>query len=417
MAHKNTYQKNKRNIKTQSVLSKQIIDLQAKADKIIKESQLLASIAGEIKDRSRKTIQTWRATIRMAENYDNPKWHVMQDLIDDIIIDAHLASVIQIRKSSTLNTRFQIVDKKTNKKLEEQTDFINKKWFYDFLDNALDAIIRKYSLIEITRNGDKVVLQIIPHRNVCIQKHIVFPEVSADDGIDYREYANVIEIVHNSQFGILNDVAANVIWKRNLLQSNAEFAEKFGMPLITAITNNRAEASKINDAIKNFGENGTSVLPTGTEIQIHDLANAGNPEAVYLLPAEFHDKQISKRFIGSTTITDQGANRAQTEIHEDTLNFKISQDDKRFISFIINDNLLPILQNIGFPFNTETMQFCFDETENLTLKEQWEITRDALNFYELDENTIRETFNLPITGKKEQPTFPAGGGAFSANFR
>lgn len=375
---------------------------------------IVLQIAQEFKDRSRKDVQKWRQAILAAEKPDDPRWFMMQDLIDNLLIDAHLASVIGIRKSATLNHRFYVFDKQTSEKLDEQTDLFNKKWFYDFVDFALDAIARKYSIMQLFRDGNSVKIDLIPHRNVCPQLHRIYNEVAGNSFIDYSVVPNVIEVLHSSAFGLINDVAANVIMKTNLMQSNAEFSERFGMPLITATTANRADVQRIEQGLKNLGEAGTGVLPTGADIKVHALANAGNPEKVYLEPAEFHDKQVSKRFLGSTTIIDEGANRAQTQVHVDTLDDKLSLDDKRMISFVINDKLFPILQSFGFPINNETMQFQFDETEDLTLLDQWKITNEALNRYDLDEEEVRKTFNLPITGTKQQ-TFAPGG--LSANFR
>ncbi|MDL2289895.1 DUF935 domain-containing protein [Paludibacteraceae bacterium OttesenSCG-928-F17] len=378
------------------------------------ESDIILKIQQEFQDRSRKTINTWRSSIRQAENPDDPRWYLMQDLIDDIITDAHLSSVIGIRKSATLNHRFYVIDKKSGEQLDEQTDFLNKKWFYDFLDAALDAIPRKYSVMQFFRIGESVRFDLIPRRNVCPQLKRVYKEVSGNDYIDYSTIPNVIEIQHSTKFGLINDVAANVIWKRNLMQSNAEFSERFGMPLITATTSNKADVPRIESGLKNLGESGTGVLPNGSNIQVHALANAGNPEKVYLEPAKFHDEQVSKRFLGSTTVTDEGANRAQTQAHMDTLNDKIALDDKRLVMFIVNDMLFPLLQSFGFNFNTETMAYRFDETEDLTLTEQWKITSDSLIHYDLDEDEIKKTFNLPIVGKKQNNSF---GNGFTANFQ
>jgi hypothetical protein len=376
-------------------------------------SDIVLKLQQEFQDRNRKDIQKWRQSITAAENPEDPRWFLLQDLIDDISLDAHLSSVKDVRKAATLNHRFYVTDRKTGAKFDEQTDFLNNKWFYDFLDAALEAINRKYSVLQFFRVGDDVRFDIIPHRNVCPQKKRIYLEVSGSTFINYAELPNVIEINHSSKFGLINDVAPNVIWKRNLIQANAEFSERFGMPLITATTSNKQDVDRIDKALKNLGEAGTGVLPTGTDIQVHALANAGNPEKVYLEPAKFHDEQVSKRFLGSTTMTDEGANRAQTEVHQATLDDKISLADKRMIMFAVTKDLFPLLQSLGFPFDNTKMGFQFDETEDLTLTEQWKITSEALNNYDLDEQEIAKTFNLPITGKKEYN--PLGG--FSGNFQ
>lgn len=378
-------------------------------------SDIVLKLYQEFQDRSRKNIQKWRQAIMAAENPDDPRWYPMQDLIDDIIIDAHLSSVMGIRKAATLNHRYYVLDKNTSEQLDEQTNFLTRKWFYDFINDALGAIDRKYAVVQMFRVGNTMRYDLIPHRNVCIQKKRIYLEAGGDAFIDYSGVPNVIEIVHNSKFGILNDVAPNVIWKRNLMQANAEFSERFGMPLITATTSNKQDVPRIESGLKNLGEAGTGVLPTGTDIQVHALANAGNPEKVYLEPAKFHDNQVSKRYLGSTTVVDEGANRSQTQVHVETLDDKIATDDKRMIMFIVNDVLFPLLQSFGFPFDNKKMAFQFDETEDLTLNEQWEITNGALTHYELDEQKVAQTFNLPITGKKERTANPFNG--FSANFQ
>lgn len=376
---------------------------------------LAVAIAQEFKDRSRKNIQSWRNGTRAAEDPENPRWFILQDLIDDLTLDAHLASVIDVRKAATLNHRFYVRDKKTQEKLDDLTNFMNKQWFYEFLDKALDSIARKYTIAQGFKNGDYPIFSYLPRRNVCPQLGRLYIEVSGDKYIDYRSQPNIIEIIHPSDFGLINDVAPNVIWKRNALQSYAEFTEKYGQPLITATTNNKTEIPRINQSLKTLGESATGVLPHGTTITVHDLANAGNPEKTYIENAKFQDNQVSKRWVGSTTMVDEGANRSQTEVHEKTLDDKISLSDKRNMMFCVNDQLFPILQSLGFPFDNTKHEFVFDETESLTLSEQWKITEAAMREgYEMDEDELRKTFNLPITGKKERVN-PFGG--FGANFQ
>jgi phage putative head morphogenesis protein, SPP1 gp7 family len=364
-------------------------------------SDIVLKIAQEFQDRARKSIDTWRKTIKAAEDPEDPRWYLLQDMIDDLILDAHLSSVIDVRKMGTLNHRFYVTDINSGEQLDEQSKMLNKQWFYDFLDVAMDAIFRKYTLVQFFYNGVEPRFDIIPRRNVCPQMKRVYLEVGGNKFIDYSTETDVVEILHSSKFGLINTVAPNVIWKRNLMQSNAEFSERFGMPLITATTSNKHDVPRIEAGLKNLGEAGSGVLPTGSDIKVHALANAGNPEKVYLDPAKFHDNQVSKCIIGSTTMVDEGANRSQTQVHQDTLDDKISAADKRMIMFVVNDKLFPLLQSFGLPFDNTKMAFQFDETEDLSLTEQWKITYDAMNKFDLDEKELKKTFNLPIIGKVE----------------
>lgn len=380
------------------------------APKAIPTTDIILKIIQEIQDRSRKDIKKWRQAIQAIENSEDPRWFLLQDMYEDLLTDGHLGSVMELRSAATLNHPFYVTDM-DGKPLDEQTRFLQKQWFFNFIDHALDAIYFKYALFQFIRVGETVAFDLINRRNTEPTNKRVYFEVSGSSFIDYTSEPDVIEILHKSKFGIMNDVIPNLIWKRNLLQSNAEFSEKFGMPLITALTANKADVSKIDAALKNLGEAGTGVLPKGSEIQVHDLANSGNPEKVYLDPANFHNKEISKRFVGSTTMVDEGANRAQTQVHQETLDDKLALKDRRMIMFAVNDQLFPVLQSLGFPFDNTKMSFSFDENESLSISDEWKITSEALQHYDLDEKVVAKKFNLAIKGIKR----PVGG--LSQNFQ
>lgn len=375
-------------------------------------SDIIIKLYTEYQDRNRKKIDTWRQALEAAENPEDPRWYLMQDLIEDLIIDAHLSSVIDVRKTATLNHSFYVIDKKTGEKLEEQTDTLQSEWFYNFVDVALDAIFRKYSLLQVYKSNEVPAFELIPRRNICPTWRRVYLEVAGEKFINYNEFPDVIEIVHQSKFGLINDVIPNVIWKRSALQAYAEYSERFGFPLITATTSNKKEVPAIEKGLKNLGQSGSGVLPSGTDITIHDLANSGNPEKVFVENAKLQDNQVSKRMVGSTTMVDEGSNRAQTQVHAETLDDKISVSDRRFITFLVNNKLFPQLQRIGFKFDNTKMAFQFDESKELGLKDQWDIVSDAMNRYELDENVLIKRFNLPIIGKKKD-----SGSGFSQNFQ
>ena len=393
---------------------------------------ILIKIFQEFTDRSRKDIKKWRDAISIAEYQGNNRWYAMQDLFSDRSMDAHLASVIDIRKAATMNHRFYVVDA-NGEELPEQTAFLNKQWFFEFLSAALDAAFYKYSVLQFLPEnpaapGSGPMLSLVPRRNCCPQSKRIYLEIMGDAFIDYSTMPDVVEVLHPAPFGLLNDVVPNVIWKRNSLQSYAEFSEKYGQPLITATTLNKTDVPRIEAQLKIIGEASRAVLPQGTTINVHDMANAGDPEKCYLMQARFHDEQSSKRLIGSTTMADQGANRSQTEVHERTLNDKIAASDKRQVMFTVNGQLMPLLQRMGYKFDNTKMFFRFDETEELNLTEHWKIVNEAMATYEIDEAWVSKTFNFPITGRKESsvnlPT-PAKGakpskgakGSFSANFR
>lgn len=375
---------------------------------------IAVQIHQEFQDRSRKNIAKWRKAMIAAENPEDPRNYTLQDIIDDLLdCDGHLSSVVDIRKDATLNHRFYIRDKKTKQTLDEATDIINKMWFFDFLNHALDSILRGYSVVQILREGDNIHTKLLPHRNVCTKLGRLYIEVAGNTYVQYNQVVGVVEMKYKKKFGVINSIIPNAIWKRDALQAYAEFAERFGKPLITATTANRAETPRIAQSLRELGDSASAVFPIGADIKVHDLANAGNPEKTYIGNAHLQDQQMSKRIVGSTTITDEGANRAQTQVHSQNLDDKIATADKRFVTFMVNDKLFPALAAIGLPINPKTMEFVFDETEGLTLTEQWSITKGAIDAgYEMEEEELKKIFNLPIVGKRK-----TAGAGMMANFR
>lgn len=92
----------------------------------------LVEIVQNFKDNSRKDIDKWRKALVMAYHPENPKLNFLYDLIDDLKTDGHLQSQIQMRKMSTLNTDFQIINRKSGEINEELTFIIRQQWFYKF---------------------------------------------------------------------------------------------------------------------------------------------------------------------------------------------------------------------------------------------------------------------------------------------
>lgn len=370
------------------------------------DEAIIKAIVAEFKDVTRKDIQKWRKAITAAENPNEPRWAAMQDLIDEMLIDGHVESVLVIRYAATLNHRFVVKDLATGKPLEEQTKLLRKQWFYQFLEACCDALVHKYNVVQIISVEEKLKVVPVPYRNISITEQRMYLEAFGTKYVDYMEVPGIIEINHRSRLGIINSVIPNIIWKRNAMQAWAEFSEKFGQPLITATTANRNDIKRIEMMLRALGEAAQAVMPHGTDVKIHDLANAGNPVNTYEKQIRLHDEQISKPIVGSATMTDTAANRSQTEVHERTLDDKIATNDKRFFGFIVNDQLFPVLQEMGQPFDNTKMEFVFDETETMTMSEHWKMVFEATDKFDVDTEWIATTFNIPITGVKTTTAEP-----------
>lgn len=360
---------------------------------------IINQLAAEFADISRKDIQAWRQALDAANNAENPRWVMLQDLYEYLRSDAHLGSQMDIRRGLTEGNRFYIKDASTSKENPEKTKLLEKEWIFDLIGDMVDHVFYGYTVIQIT---DPVLgtYDVLPRRNFIPQKNILLFEASGENGIDVNDPAfrgTIIVVKSRDKYGIMNDIVPDLIWKKNARQAWAMFSEKFGIPLTTATTTTRdkTELNRIETMLKMLGKAAQAVFPQGTTIDVKDSATKGDPYNVFLKQMEYCDAQISKRILGGTMISDNGSSKSQGTVHENTMGI-IAERDRKKSEFAFNNKVLPLL---GFAENDE---FVYDRTEALTLTEHWNIISGALDKgFEIDNDWLSSTFNFPITGKKE----------------
>ena len=374
-----------------------------------KDIAVINKIVGEFANRSRQDIQDWRQAIDAADNPEEPRWAPLQDLYEYLRPDGDLGGAMELRKGATEANRFLIRDKKTGEEVSEKTDLLKKEWFFNMISDLLDFIFFGYSLVQIVsaENGE---YSLIPRRNFVPQRELILFEAFGDKGISIKDAAiadSFILIKNQYKFGIMNDVVPNLIWKKNALQAFAEFAEKFGLPLMTATTNksNDADIARIDSMLEKLGQASRAVLPEGTTLDIKNEAKQGDPYNVFLKQVEYTDTTVAKRFLGGTMINADGSSYSQSQIHSDTFKYVIAEKDRRSIEFAVNNQLFPILKAAGFPL-TDTEEFEFDRTEDLDMTEHWTVVSGLLDKgYTIPDVWLSETFNVPIEGR-EKPEPP-----------
>jgi SPP1 gp7 family putative phage head morphogenesis protein len=370
----------------------------------------VVNIVEGFKDRSRKNIDKWRKAVLFTQLKENPRFQDYHDLIDDLMTDGHLQSQINLRVSSTLNTDFHIINRKSGEENEELSHVLRQQWFFEALETYLMSIVRGFELIEFTSfEGDRIKTNIIPQRHLIPTQGKVIPDLSNPDAyIDFNDPALdpwVLRLNKPGNLGIMNNIVPALIWKRNVEQSWAEFCERFGIPLITATTNARDNKSidEVHDMLIGVGEASVGTFPHGTEIKFHE-ANRTDAFNVYKEFILLNTDQVSKQLVGSTMLSDQGTNRSQTEVHERGLDDKIAASDKRSVMFMVNDQLLPLLKYHGYPVSDDDIFEFKTAEQEVELKELWSITSGLLTQgYPVEQNWISKTFNIPFEGDRNLP--------------
>ncbi len=367
----------------------------------------VVNIVEGFKDRSRKDIDKWRKAVLFTQLQDKPRFQDYHDLIDDLLTDGHLQSQITLRLSSTLNTDFHILNRRTGEENEDLTHVFRQQWFFEMVEEYLMSVLRGFKLIEFASfEGEKIKTNVIPQRHVVPTKGRIIPDLANPDYfIDFTDKALepwLLQLNKTHNLGILNNIVPALIWKRNVEQSWAEFCERFGIPLITATTPAR-DASTINDVhdmLIGVGEASVGTFPQGTDIKFHE-ANRTDAFNVYKEFINLNMDQVSKQLVGSTMLSDQGTNRSQTEVHERGLDDKIAASDKRAVQFMVNDQLLPLLRLHGYKISDDDVFEFKTAEQEVELDTLWNITSGLLNQgFNVEQQWISKTFNIPIEGQR-----------------
>jgi len=369
-------------------------------------------IVQEYKDKNAKDNKEWRDAYALADDPTNPQWHLLQDLYDYVLVDAHTHSLIELRHMATLSTPFYVIDATSGQEQSEKTLLLKKQWFYTLCSEVLMSRARAYTVAQLI-SSETMEFFYVPRRNFVPQKNFIRQSVQGNIGVSINDdaFAGVINVKDNYLFGYLNDIVPLILWKMNAMMSWAEAAERYGIPPLIATTTRRDDKSisDIQNMLSSIGESLTAVLPEGTKIEVMANAEKVDPEKMFRTLVQTCDEQISKRILGGTMITDNGSSRSQSEVHQSNFDDKVAESDKRFLEFFVNDQLLPLMGVFS-----ENDRFEFDRSQELTLKEHWEIVQGILQTHEVDEEWLKKTFQVPITGKKINPAF--GGGNASLNF-
>ena len=372
---------------------------------------IIMQIAKSYKDRSRKEIQSWRMSLMAIDHIETPRYTRYFDLQEDLVTDGTYKTQVLLRKSATLSVDFQIRNRKTGEINELGSELFQQKWFYKYLNIELDSIILGTRVIEFLEfNGHSIKFAIIPPRNTVPKQKRIYPDLGKDNAfIQYDDPIYkpwVIELNPDNHLGLINDIIPNLIWKRNVAQSWAEFCEKFGMPLISATTNNNntAHIDNVEKQLLALAEASVGIFPEGTSIKF-DEANRTDAFNVYSKFIEHNSNEISGVLVGSNTLGSNESNRSNTEVHERSLDYKISQADRRDITFTVNDELIPLLKMQGYSYLSDDDVFEWIESkEEIDLTQYWAIVQGLMQSYEIEQDWISETFNIPIVGKKQAIT-------------
>lgn len=381
-----------------------------KAESIIK--QLEVTTPALVKN----DIAAWRMSHQMALNVENPNRVPLYNIYDFTTnIDTHLTGVVNRTKLGIMQQRLKVTDK-NGKEDYELTKLFRTPWFVKFMSLALDAEYYGNSLIQLGNVIDDRIMglmyfdgvELVDRRHVIPELGVIVREQGDDPktGHPYRTGSITnwcIEAGEKDSLGLFLKVTPHVISKKHVQIFWDNFAERFGIPLIYAITQSRSAEDRvlIEDMLQRMGNSAWAFFPEGTELKLLETGK-GDIFEVFDRRIIRANTEISIGLAGQTMAFEDGSSRSQAEVHEKGFE-EIKASMAQNLLFLINFKLLPVMVRHGFPLSGYSVEW--DNTYEYTPEEMRQIEQMLLNNYDIDPIYFVDKYNIPITGLKSQPDF------------
>ena len=218
----------------------------------------------------------------------------------------------------------------------------------------------------------------------------------------------MIWINHEKFLGLLNKAAPLYIFKKHSWQNWDEFEELFGIPIRTAKyagTDKRVQA-EIDSWLKDLGSAAWARFPEGVELDIKE-SNSRDSFNVFNEKRKACNEELATLIDGHfETAKDTGSRAKAGSIIESTQDL-ITLDDETRVEFLINDELLPFLRNLGYPFAEDDV-FIWNENHESTPKERLEIFKGVRELgYRVKREQVETELDVELEeGYIEPPTPP-----------
>lgn len=363
---------------------------------------LVKKIVPKTISRVRKDIDSWRRALGQADSVERPRRRCLMDLYADVMLDAHLTSQVEQRIGRTLSAGFSLKDT-AGKANEEATRLLSEAvWFPLLLRYMLESVYYGHSLVEFSASDVSALdVTLIPRQNVVPEKGLFLFDSTADEGIcyrDMREYGTyVLEFGSPRNYGLLNKAVPHALFKKFALSCWSELCEIYGIPprYVKTNTQDPEMLDRAEQMLRDMGSAAYFIIDTTEEFQFADGVSTNGD--VYNNLISLCNSEMSLLISGAQIGQDtKNGNRSKEEVAIKQLE-KYVNSDQRLMEDHMNSIVLPALFRLGFL--PDGLRFSFNSEEDTG--ELWERTAQAMQYYEIDPDWIREKFGIEVTGKRE----------------
>lgn len=324
------------------------------------------------------------AAIHAAENVDYAQRTKLYDLYTDILLDAHLSSVIDKRKNAVLSSNVEF--QRNGKPDDAINEQILSPWFYRCVSDILDARFWGFSLLQFYKNNEWIDYDLVPRKHVEPIRRLILSRQTDIQGISWDEFSDLLFVGRDADLGLLAKAAPWVIYKRNTTADWAQFSEVFGMPIQEYIYDTDDEDAReraLQDA-NSIGSLATFIHGKDTELQLREAGNKTGSADVYERLVERCNSEISKLILGNTLTTESSEKGTQAlgTVHK-KVEESVAKADREYVLNVLNYDMTDIFSHMGI--NTAGGKFCFPEKKDVDPNTEMSVLTQ-----------LHTTFSLPI---------------------
>lgn len=364
-----------------------------------------------------KTIDDWIMAVTSATDPDDPRRGLLYRFYQSLYNDEHLQTTIDNRVLPVQQAEFNLVDDNGNED-EEAKKLLDRPWFHQLIRICFLHQLQGVSLADISHLDENLEIshvEEVPMSNYIPQQMIIVKEESDKTGWSYKDGAlepYYVQFGNAWALGMLNELSIIILAKKLGLGSWMNYIEKYGIPPVF-VTSDRQDKKRLDELFEmmlDFRNNFFAVL-SGNEKVEYGKEAGGNTTNAFLPLEERCDNQISKRLLGQTGTTENGAWEGTAEVHERVEKSR-HEYDKMIFQFYFNYIIIPKLVKISPVYKPlERLKLKWDDTESLSITEYIEAINKLAYTFEFDHEEVAKKTGLPIIGQKKNPGGEQQGGA------
>lgn len=363
-----------------------------------------------------KTIDDWIMAVTSATDPDDPRRGLLYRFYQSLYNDEHLQTTIDNRVLPVQQAEFNLVDDNGNED-EEAKKLLDRPWFHQLIRICFLHQLQGVSLADISHLDENLEIshvEEVPMSNYIPQQMIIVKEESDKTGWSYKDGAlepYYVQFGNAWALGMLNELSIIILAKKLGLGSWMNYIEKYGIPPVF-VTSDRQDKKRLDELFEmmlDFRNNFFAVL-SGNEKVEYGKEAGGNTTNAFLPLEERCDNQISKRLLGQTGTTENGAWEGTAEVHERVEKSR-HEYDKMIFQFYFNYIIIPKLMKISPVYKPlERLKLKWDDTESLSITEYIEAINKLAYTFEFDHEEVAKKTGLPIIGQKKNPGGEQQGG-------